>query len=322
MTSNSLERYEYTAPTMGTVLRIILYSESPAAAEQAIHAALDEIERLIPILNNYDPKSEVSGLTDSCNNPIRVSSDLQSVLEHAIRWHGLTDGALDISLGSIFRVWSQCRKERRLPTSDEWTRSIFTSGWHVWSFDRPSDSSLPATVETISEEVIIDTSGLATGYIIDRAFEAMQRTGHECVLIDIGGDIRMGTPPPESEGWVVAVAGVQANKRPVCNLRLQSCAITTSGDLNQFVEIDGTRYSHLIDPKTKRPLQRSQTATAVAATCVDADAGATSLCVLGVERASQLFHNLPLTEAFVFESSSESRTGTHSIPRFRHLFNE
>jgi len=92
-------------------------------------------------------------------------------------------------------------------------------------------------------------------------------------------------------------------------LRLQNCAVTTSGDLNQYIEIDGHRYSHFIDPKSGDPIERRQSVTTIAATALDADAGATALAILGMNRASEVFHTLPLDEAILVEAGP-----THLAP--------
>ena len=144
-------------------------------------------------------------------------------------------------------------------------------------------------------------------------------------------DIRLGSPPPETQGWTIEIAGIGKNSPPLCKRLLHSCAITTSGDLNQFIEIDGRRYSHLIDPITGIPLERRQSATVIAATAIDADAGATALCLLGMENASQQFDAMPLTEAYLMEVSKEDAAGSppsdsspsptrHGVVRYRHLF--
>jgi thiamine biosynthesis lipoprotein len=166
--------------------------------------------------------------------------------------------------------------------------------------------------------MLIDLSGLATGYIIDRAFEAMVRRGCPRLLIDIGGDIRVGAAPPGSSGWLVLVAGLGKESPPICSLSLENCAVTTSGDLTQFVEIDGVRYSHLVDPRAGVPLTRRQSVTVLATTAIDADAGATALSVLGMEISSELFETLPLREAILLEADTNS-TGDDAALRYRHL---
>lgn len=341
-TNNSqLERYEYSSPTMGTVLRMVVYSKDERGAQLAIDAGLDEIERLIPILNNYDPASEVSKLSQAAFRPAPLSLDLAATLVAAQRWHALSAGQFDITVGPVTRLWSRARKERRLPDPNEILEAQKQIGWENlrWLQTDPATKDLkqhpsppqtnltatPLQLELLSEGMIIDVSGLATGYIIDRAFEAIIATGHNCILIDIGGDIRMGSPPPESQGWTIEIAGIGKNSPPLCNRSLHTCAITTSGDLNQFIEIDGRRYSHLIDPISGNPLERRQSATVIATTAVDADAGATALCLMGLENSSQQFDGMPLIEAYLMEVSHEDQAVKPRIQtqsetvRYRHL---
>lgn len=341
-TNSQLERYEYSTPTMGTVLRMVVYSKDERGAQLAIDAGLDEIERLIPILNNYDPASEVSKLSQAAFRPAPLSLDLAGTLAAAQRWHELSGGQFDITVGPLTRLWSRARKEKRLPDPKEILEAQKQIGWKNLRWfqtdattkdlkqqSSPLQTNLTATplqLELLSEGMTIDVSGLATGYIIDRAFEAIVATGHDCILIDIGGDIRMGSSPPESQGWTIEIAGIGKYSPPLCKRSLHSCAITTSGDLNQFIEIDGRRYSHLIDPTSGNPLERRQSATVIAATAIDADAGATALCLMGLENSSQQFDGMPLIEAYLMEVSKEEKTGEPRIQspsktvRYRHLF--
>jgi len=326
---------------MGTVLRVVVYSKDERGAQLAIDEGLDEIERLIPILNNYDPASEVSKLSQAAFRPATLSLDLAGTLAAAQRWHDLSAGQFDITVGPLSRLWSRARKEKRLPDPHEILEAQKQIGWKNLRWlqtdattkdlkqqPNPPQSNLtaaPLQLELLSEGMIIDVSGLATGYIIDRAFEAIVATGHECILIDIGGDIRMGSPPPESQGWTIEIAGIGKNSPPLCKRLLHSCAITTSGDLNQFIEIDGRRYSHLIDPISCNPLDRRQSATVIATTAIDADAGATALCLMGMENSSQQFDGMPLIEAYLMEVSKEGKSGESIIQsqsesvRYRHL---
>ena len=342
-----LERYVYSTPTMGTMLHLVVYANDEKRAQLAIDAGLDEIERLIPILNNYDPSSEVSRLSHAASGPSSLSSDLAGTLAAAKRWHDLSIGQFDITVGPLTRLWSRARKEKRLPDPSEIVEAQKRIGWknlrlfqtEPTTTDRdqlsnPVQANLheyPLRMELLAQGMIIDVSGLATGYIIDRAFEAIVRSGHDCILIDIGGDIRLGSPPPETQGWTIEIAGIGKNSPPLCKRLLHSCAITTSGDLNQFVEIDGHRYSHLIDPITGNPLERRQSATVIAATAIDADAGATALCLLGMENSSHQFDAMPVTEAYLMEVSKENDAAPRSsdpiqpaqnyeVVRYRHLF--
>jgi thiamine biosynthesis lipoprotein len=152
----------------------------------------------------------------------------------------------------------------------------------------------------------LDVSGLATGYIIDRMFEAMVATGTESILINAGGDIRVGKAPPGRDGWRVDVAGLGLNAPLFATHLVSNCAVTTSGDLYQYVEIDGRRYSHFIDPFSGSPIERRQSVTAFAATALDADAGATALAVMGMELGAEQFPKLPLGKAIFMQVDKET----------------
>lgn len=315
---SQLERYEYTAPSMGTTLKVALYASSEQRAQHAIDSGLTEIERLMPILNNYDPNSEISQLVSRAHANVTLSPDLAAALRHAKRWHELSDGAFDVTVGPLTRAWSQARRDRQLPDPESLADARLRAGWeHIRWIDRATPESETVELELLLEGMRIDVSGIATGYIIDQAFEAIRSCGIESLLLDVGGDIRVGRAPPGSAGWRIDVAGLGKQSPLLSQILLEHAAITTSGDLNQFVEIDGVRYSHIIDPRTGNPVPRRQSASAIADTATDADAGATTLCVLGMERSADRFDSLPLREAILLEMSLDD--SPHPIMRYRHL---
>lgn len=315
-----LKRFELSIPSMGSNLDMVVYAATPEEAQRFIDAGLEEVERLSLILSNYSEDSEISKL---CRTPAhtdtQVSRDLGDVLEHSKRWYEISRGKFDITIGPLIQVWRVGRKERRLPMETEVQNAKELCGWEHVAIARSSsgnnhDESV-STVQLAKAGMRIDLSGIATGYIVDKAFEKMQAMGAESILINAGGDIRVGAPPPSKSGWNIAVAGLGKSSPPLMKLMLSNCAITTSGDLNQYLEVDGRRYSHLIDPHSGAPIERRQSVTVIASTTVDADAGATALAVLGIQEASQVFDVLPVKEAIMVEQQ-----GARSEPiRFRHL---
>jgi FAD:protein FMN transferase len=293
-----LLRFEYSAPAMGSRIDFIVYSDRESKAKFAIESGMAEVERLTLLLSNYDSTSEISRV---CEAPVgqwtAMSHDLATVLTQSRRWHILSDGSFDVTVGPLTSLWRASRKTKKLPGLSEIENAKQRCGWTSVVWDSDSNVSL------LKAQMQLDLSGIAVGYIVDMAFEKMVASGTPIVLINAGGDIRVGAAPPGSEGWRVTVAGLGKTSPPLAMLRLRNCAITTSGDLNQFVEIDGHRYSHFIDPHSGNPIERRQSVTALAKTTLDADAGATALAVLGMHRASELFGQLPLIEAILVESS-------------------
>lgn len=331
-----LARFELSKPSMGSMLDLVVYATNQQQAEESINAGLAELERLSLILSNYDATSEVSVVNQSAfQNPVRVSRDLAAVLDESHRWHSLSLGRFDITVGPLSQLWRANRKSNSLPTNDQIKIAQQASGWQQLHWTLPTPQTLqtggtlqnqlaptenePQSQRTLSlqsADARLDVSGLATGYIIDRMFEAMVAKGTDSILINAGGDIRVGKAPPGRKGWRLDVAGLGKESPLIATYWITQCAVTTSGDLVQFVEIDGRRFSHFIDPRTGIPIERRQSVTVFAATTLDADAGATALAVMGMELSAEQFSLLPLGKALFMQVDKEA-----SDIRFRTLGN-
>ena len=313
-----LSRFELSVPSMGSTLDLVVYAESAEQAQFTMDVGLKEIDRLSRVLNNYDSESEISQLCSlSKREPISVSEDLGKVLLHSQRWNVLSERKFDITVGCLSQVWRTCRKRQHLPSSSEIEAAKKRCGWHLLKLISAENKigEAPVAVQLLVEGMQLDLSGLATGYILDKAFDKMVATGPRSILVNSGGDIRVGDSPPNKAGWRIDVAGLGKRSPPLASNVIRNCAVTTSGDLFQFVEIDGRRYSHFIDPENGNPIERRQSVTAFAATTLDADAGATALALLGIDRASVVFDRLPLTEAILVEADSSN----HESIRMRYL---
>ena len=307
-----MDRFEYSTPTMGTVLKLVVYADAQASAERWIDAGLSEIERLMPILNNYSPQSEISRLNARSGQAIEISEELAQVLQHARRWHELSEGVFDITCGALFELWKQARRAKRVPDDIDRKAALDRCGWkHVQLDDRQVTVHRPG--------LILDVSGLATGYIIDAAIEKMILSGCDSFLMDIGGDIRLGAPPPNKAGWKVDVAGLEKDSPPIMQLSLANCSLTTSGDRNQSLSVDGKSYSHLLNPRTGEPLTSHQSCTAIGIKTVDADAAATTLSILGRTQSAKVFDNLPIEQAILLFLEPRATSDPTSTPIFSRL---
>lgn len=315
-----LVRFELSVPSMGSNLDMVVYAQTGQQAKSTMDAGLREIDRLSLILSNYDSESEISKLCNQSSlDPIVVSEDLGRVFKHSQRWNRLSEGKFDITVGRLSQIWRASRKQKQLPLQSEIEEARLRCGWRMLQFDpefaNAAEVTTPKTVQMLVPGMQLDVSGLATGYILDRAFEKMIATGCSSILINAGGDIRVGDPPPDRDGWRVVVAGLGKESPPLSSRLICNCAVTTSGDLYQFVEIDGHRFSHFIDPHTSSPVERRQSVTVFAETTLDADAGATALAILGIERASALFETLPLNEVVFMQADSSNNEAI----RIRHF---
>jgi thiamine biosynthesis lipoprotein len=217
---------------------------------------------------------------------IEVSNDLFAVLNSAKHFSTISNGAFDITVAPFVRLWRRSRRQQELPKQLHLDRAKELIGNSLWELDEPSHR-----VRFFKSGMRFDLGGIAKGYAIDQAFEMLQKNGFDRILIDAGGDLRVGNAPPNEKGWKISLNGHET-------ILLENTAIAASGDRFQFVEINGVRYSHLIDPKTGLGLTTPITVHVVASAATEADALASAIAVLGTEKGIE-FANETLKEISV-----------------------
>jgi FAD:protein FMN transferase len=282
-----LEGYDFTFPAMGTSVTVSAYAGSEKQVAAAFEEARLEVERLSALMTDYDPQSELNRLHE-CPSDLHshisspMSPELFEVLCAAEDWHRRSQGRFDVAIGNLTRLWRNARKRELVPNQNEIDEALKHSGWHHLKLDRQTKQ-----LHFSDSKVRLDLGGIAAGYIVDKAFEILVTHGLDRSLINAGGDIRCGASPPNRPGWKIEIASIRRGGPPVQRIFLSQAAITTSGDLWQFTTIDGVRRSHILDPKTGVGVIGPMSVALIAPSCMDADAGATALCVMGKEHAFQ-----------------------------------
>ena len=290
-TEKVLEGYETTFPAMGSTMSIIAYSTNESQATAAFEEAQREAARLSNIMTDYESDSELNLFVTNAPTPMPLSKDLWNVLISSQVWHDRTNGAFDASVGTLTRLWRAARRAKSHPNPEAIANAMSLCGWQHVQLDSTAQTG------TINKQgVKIDLGGIAAGYIIDAAFEVMISHGLTTCLINAGGDIRCGDSPPGRAGWRIEVAPLAAKPRtganakstitdsqPLRRIYLSNASVVTSGDLWQFSEFDGVRRSHIIDPKTGIGVPGPSVVAVIAKKCVDADAAATAISVMGLQ---------------------------------------
>jgi thiamine biosynthesis lipoprotein len=164
----------------------------------------------------------------------------------------------------------------------------------------------------------LDLGGIAKGFATDEALAALARNGIDRAMVNASGDMSLGAPPPGSEGWKIGIAPLDADEPPSRFLRLERCGVATSGDLWQFVEINGRRYSHILDPRTGMGLTERSSVTVVAPDGITADSLASAVSVLGPDRGLLLAEETEGASALVVTRFAEKIVEFESV-RFREL---
>ncbi|MBI1967154.1 MAG: FAD:protein FMN transferase [Gemmatimonadetes bacterium] len=280
-------RHEYVELHMGVAVRLVLYVSEDGAARVAARAVYDRIAELEDKMSDYRPESEVRRLPSCGAAPLAASAELYTVLARALDLAARTDGAFDPTVGPYVALWRDARRTGRLPSRDALDSAAARVGWRKVRLN-------PATRAVCLEApgMRLDLGGIAKGYILDQALAELRRHGVTRALLEAGGDILVGDAPPGEPGWRIAVPGAG----PALAARaaaLANAAVATSGDTEQFVVIDGVRYSHIVDPRTGLGLTNRLQSAVVAPDGITADGLATALTVLGEERAAPLLQAFP-----------------------------
>lgn len=276
-------RQQFSRELMGTTFSITCYSDDPARARQAAREAFEAAEAINAVASDYLPDSELSKLSGApVGEPVKLSPTLYDLLDTARRTAELTDGLYDPTLGPLTRLWRESRRTRRLPDSETLDRAKAATGWQHYTLD-PATRSI-----TLGQPGMrFDLGGLAKGYAADRMLEILLKHDIRRSSVVAGGDIAAAGPPPGREAWRVGLKTFDKQK-PDEAIPLAHAAVSTSGDLFQFVEIDGIRYSHILDPATGLGLTDPVAVSVIAPRATLTDPLATAACVAGVARAKEL----------------------------------
>lgn len=289
--AKAAERFTFREPHLGTVVDLTLYADSETVAIDSSRAAFERIRDLNRILSDYDPQSELMRLCakSGTGEAVPVSAELFEVLESAMAHAAATDGAFDITIGPVVRLWRVARKTRQLPPAEQLEAARRLVNWREIRLD-----SQARTVELRQAGMLLDLGGLAKGYIADQARETLAARGIRQCLVAIGGDLSIGDPPPERDFWRIGIAPLETPDGPPSRyLKLSRCSVSTAGDAFQFVEIGGVRYSHIVDPRTGLGLQRRMSVTVISPHGILADGLDTAVCLVGMDKGLALIEKSP-----------------------------
>ena len=297
-----LTRFAFTEPHMGTTFRITLYASDRATADRAARAAFERIAALDAMMSDYKPDSELMRLCHKAGGePVRVSEELFFVLSKAQEVSRLSGGAFDVTIGPVVRLWRRARRTQRLPDPEGLAEARALAGYEKVRLDPKA-----RTVQLLKPGMQLDLGGIAKGYAADEALAVLKKNGVRRALVAAGGDIAASGPPPDAEGWTVGIAPLEnPDGKPSRYLVLKNAAVSTSGDAEQHVEIDGKRYSHIVDPRTGSGLIGRQSVTVVAPKGILADSLTKVVSVLGPARGFEVIDRVEGVASYVVRQTDE-----------------
>jgi thiamine biosynthesis lipoprotein len=278
--ADELKRYEFSEPHMGTRFGIVVYAKDEAAAKKAAKEAYARAAELNRIMSDYDSTSELMRLCAKAGgDPVKVSDELFTVLARADKVSRESDGAFDVTVGPVVRLWRVARRTAKLPDAERLKKARELVGYKNVVLNEKDH-----TVQLLKKGMLLDLGGIAKGYAGDEMLAVLAKHGLTRALVSCGGDLVMGDPPPGKDGWRVEIAAVDSKKEGPRYLTLANAAVSTSGDAEQYVEISGKRYSHIVDPRTGVGLEGRMSATVVAPNGLTSDGLTKVVAVLGPKK--------------------------------------
>lgn len=261
----------------GTVDDCTLYSRK----------AFQRVAELNQIFSDYLVDSELSKLSQApANQPVPVSDELLDVLIRGRELAEATDGAFDVTIGPMIRLWRRARKSRQLPTEAQILGAKARTGFEKLIIDRDAK-----TVTKLVDQMVLDLGGIAKGYAADTALKIMKDGGFSRCLVAASGDIALGDPPPGKEGWAVGLDTLEMAEPGEASFTLANAAVSTSGDTQRFLIIEGKRYSHIVDKHTGLGLTARIAVSVIAPDATTSDSYATAVSILGKERGMALIES-------------------------------
>lgn len=288
-TAQTLSRFTLVEYHMGIDARIVVYAKSEEDARRAFAPAFKRIADLEQSMSDYRPTSELMTL---CAKPagtkVRLSDDLFKVLARSQEISRQTGGRFDCTVGPLVQLWRKARKSKVLPKPEEIEAAKALVGFEKLHLDKRCNEAW-----LDKDGMKLDLGGIAKGYAADQALIELKKQDVRSALIEMGGDLRLGEAPPGTKGWTVEVPNAGET------FFLKNCSISSSGDTEQFVEIDGKRYSHVVDTRTGYGLTDRIQATIIAKDGFTTDPISTALTLLDDAEREKLLKRYRGSRAFV-----------------------
>jgi FAD:protein FMN transferase len=282
---------------MGSNFEITVVAVDITEANSFIDVAVDEIIRIEKLISSWDVNSQTSEINKYAGvNPVKVNLELFELIERSIAISNLTDGAFDISYASIDKIWKFDGTMSSMPSVEEITNSVKKVGYRNIVLNKEKHTVFLSLVG-----MKIGFGAIGKGYAADKAKQLLITKGVTAGIINASGDMNTWGKQVNDNEWTVAIVNPLNKKQVFASLPISNRAVVTSGDYEKYVEFNGKRFSHIINPKTGYPSAGLISVTVFAPKAELADALATSVFVMGVEAGLDRINQLPKVECIIID---------------------
>ncbi|WP_093409570.1 FAD:protein FMN transferase [Salegentibacter flavus] len=289
--------YKRTLKLMGSRFDITVVANDSTSANKHIDTAVAEISRIEKLISSWDANSQTSEINrNSGVNPVKVDAELFELIERSIKLSQLTDGAFDITYASMDKIWKFDGSMTLMPSEKEIKASVAKVGFRNIVLDRENK-----TVFLKLEGMKIGFGAIGKGYAADKAKALLISKGMPAGIINASGDMNTWGKQPNGKEWKVAITNPMDKNKVFALLPVTNGAVVTSGDYEKYVNLQGKRYTHIIDPRTGYPASGIISVTVFAPKAELADALATSVFVMGKEAGLDRINQLPGIECIIID---------------------
>jgi len=297
----ALLRLEESLDAMGTTYSVVVYGTDRHKMQAAVELAFEEVRRLDQTLSNYRPDSELSQVNrHAADGPFKVSRELFDLLSACLGYSEASEGAFDISVGPLMKVWGFYKGSGHFPHRAEIRGAMSHVGYKNLLLDARQQ-----TIQYRRSGVEIDPGGIGKGYAVDRMLPILKDGGIRSGLITAGSSsiYAIGAPPNEPRGWRLAIRHPRDPSQSVEEVFLKDMSMSTSGNYEKFFRANGKIYSHIMDPRTGYPAPGMLSVSVISPKTLDSEAWAKPYFINGRNWASN--HKIPGSRVYLCEDRSE-----------------
>lgn len=296
-----LREFKESHKLMGNVFELTVVSEEAAFARESIQKAVNEITRIEKLFTTFDNASQTNQINAQAGiAPVKVDAEVFNLMNRSIRISEITDGAFDLSYGSIDKsLWNFDRTLKELPspaTAKAMVRLINYRNIELNSADQ--------TVFLNQKGMRIGFGGIGKGYAADQAASLLKNLGIHSGIVNASGDIKTWGCQADGQPWTIGISHPDHPSDAFAQLNISDRAIATSGNYEKFIMIDGRKYSHTINPKTGLPVCGIKSVTVIAPAAELADALATPVTIMGVKAGLSLIEQIPGLACIIIDDNN------------------
>jgi thiamine biosynthesis lipoprotein len=287
---------------MGNRFELSVVGSDETWANATIEAGIGEIKRIETLLTTFSDDSETNQANKYAGiKPVTVSRETISLIRRSIRISDLTQGAFDITYGSIDkRLWNFDQQMRELPDKETAKKMVRLINYKNIVLDDEK-----STVFLKEKGMLIGFGGIGKGYAAERAKQVMKLHGAESGIVNASGDLTTWGLQPDGKQWTIAIADPNNAHLAFSYLEISNMAVATSGNYEKFVTINGKKYSHTIDPRTGLPVTGIKSVTIITTNAEIADAMATPVTIMGVGAGLDMINQMKNIEAIVIDDDNK-----------------